>query len=222
MSQQLTVFMEKLVREVTEGMAAARRVRLMCEGTVFETWEPIHGVGLEPEQWAKDAETLVQAIIPELPKRRVQLSFIAEDSAGATMATHLRTVTGTNPAAQDLGTQNGAKALADALSSCGKTMDAILESARKIMDFQQQTIEQQATQLTDAHELFMAIRKAELENTEQDNVASQIIVEQLKQAAPIVMELLGNWATKQPPTKVVAQVAAAAQQAATNGAKVPS
>jgi hypothetical protein len=218
MSQQLVIFIEKLTREVSEGGQTCRRVRLMSEGTVFETWEPVHGSGLEPEQWARDAETLVQALIPELPKRRVQLTFVAEDSSGATISTQLRTVTGQNASAQDLGTQNGAKALADAIASVGKTMDATLETARKIMEFQQQTIEQQATQLSEAHELFMAIRKAELESTDQDNVASRIIMEQVQSAAPLLMTLLENWATRQP-AKAVAQVAAAAT-AASNGAKV--
>jgi len=220
MSQQLTIFMEKLTREVTEGMPAARRVRLMSEGTVFETWEPIQGIGLEPEQWAKDAETLIQALVPELPKRRVQLIFVAEDSAGGTITTLPRTVTGQNASAQDLGTQNGAKALADAIASVGKTMDTTLETARKIMEFQQATIEQQASQLSDAHELFMAIRKAELESTDQENVAGRIIMEQVQSAAPLLMTLLENWATRTPPTKTAAAQVTAAATAATNGAKV--
>lgn len=194
MSQPLASFMEKLTREVTEGMQVARRVRLMSEGTVFESWEPVQGIA--PEEWARDAETLVQALLPELPKRRVQLTFVAEDSAGATVATLLRTVTGQNPSAQDLGTQNGAKALADALAAIGKTMDATLETARKVMEFQSSQIDKLHTQLGEAHELFMAIRKAELENTEQESAASKILMEQVQNAAPLMMELLGHWATK--------------------------
>lgn len=218
MSQQLAVFMEKLLREITEGMPTPRRVRLIGEGTTFESWEPIHGSGLDPDTWAKDAELLVQALIPELPKRRVQLSFVAEDSAGATIATLLRTVTGTNPAAQDLGTQNGAKALADAIASVGKTMDATLETARKIMEFQAQQLERAHTQLGEAHELFMAIRKAELETTEQESAASRVMIEQLQQLAPMATALVEHWLTRQPAAKAAAQVTAAAT-AATNGAK---
>lgn len=222
MSQQLAVFMEKLTREITEGMPVPRRVRLMSEGTVFETWEPIHGAGLEAEQWAKDAETLVQALIPELPKRRVQLTFVAEDSSGATLATLPRTVTGQNPNAQDLGTQNGAKALADAIASVAKTMDHTLETARKMMEFQSAQLEKAHTQLTEAHELFMAIKKAELESNEQESAASRIMLEQVQQAAPLVMQLIQHWATTPPPKSIATAANAAAQAAAaaTNGAKV--
>jgi hypothetical protein len=198
MSQQLSVFMEKLTREVTEGMQAPRRVRLMCEGTVFETWEPIQGVGLDPEAWARDAETLVQALLPELPKRRVQLTFVAEDSAGASMGTLLRTVTGQNPSAQDLGTQNGAKALADAIASVAKTADAVLESARKMLDFQSSQLEKKDQQLAECHELFMAIKKVELEAGEQENAVSKIMTEQVQQALPLLMQLASHWVNSPP------------------------
>jgi hypothetical protein len=214
MSQQLAVFMEKLVREVQEGQAAPRRVRLMCEGTVFEAWEPIQGIGLDPEQWAKDAETLVQALIPELPKRRVQLSFVAEDSTGATLQTMLRTVTGQNPNAQDLGTQNGAKALADAIASVAKTTDFVGEMARKMLEFQSNQIEKLQSQLTDAHELFMAIKKAELDSSEQESATTRIMVEQFQQAAPLLMQLAEHWIKS--PSKSGGAVASVA--AATNGA----
>lgn len=190
---QLVAFMEKLVREVTDGMQAARRVRLMCEGTVFETWEPIQNAGIEPDVWARDAETLIQALIPELPKRRVQLTFVAEDSQGASLATMLRTVTGQNASAQDLGTQNGAKALADAIASVAKTADAILESARKMLDFQAAQLERKDAQLAEAHELFMAIKKVELEAGEQENAVTRIMGEQLQQAMPLLMMLGENW-----------------------------
>lgn len=213
---QLVAFMDKLVREVTEGMQAARRVRLMCEGTVFETWEPIQGVGLEPEVWARDAETLIQALIPELPKRRVQLTFVAEDSAGASLATMLRTVTGQNASAQDLGTQNGAKALADAIASVAKTADAVLESARKMLDFQSSQLELKDKQLAECHELFMAIKKVELEAGEQENAVTKIMGEQLQQAMPLLMTLAEHW-VKSPP-KVPGGSINAAVVSAANGA----
>jgi hypothetical protein len=196
MSQQLTVFMEKLVREIQDGMPVPRRVRLMSEGTVFETWEPIHGVGLEPELWAKDAETLIQALIPELPKRRVQLTFVAEDSAGGTLSTLLRTVTGQNPNAQDLGTQNGAKALADAIASVAKTTDFVGEMARKMLEYQAGQIEKLNGQLNDAHELFLAIKRVELETDETQGAATRIVVEQLQQAAPMLLKLVEHLVSK--------------------------
>lgn len=208
MSQQLAVFMDKLTREVTEGMQAARRVRLMCEGTVFETWEPIQGVGLDADAWARDAETLVQALLPELPKRRVQLTFVAEDSVGASLATVLRTVTGQNASAQDLGTQNGAKALADAIAGVAKTMDSVLESARKMLEFQSAQLEKKDQQLAECHELFMAIKKVELESGEQENAVGRIMTEQVQQALPLIMQLVEHWAKSPPKTTNGAAVAA--------------
>jgi len=208
--------MEKLTREVTEGMQAARRVRLMCEGTVFETWEPIQDAGIEPDIWARDAETLIQALIPELPKRRVQLTFVAEDSTGASLSTMLRTVTGQNASAQDLGTQNGAKALADAIASVAKTADAVLESARKMLDFQSSQLETKDRQLAECHELFMAIKKVELESGEQENAVTKIMSEQLTQAMPLVMTLVEHWAKS--PNKVPNGGALASVVTSANGA----
>jgi hypothetical protein len=221
MSQQLASFMEKLVREIQEGMPVPRRVRLMCEGTVFESWEPIHGVGLEPEQWARDAEILVQALVPELPKRRMQLSFVAEDSTGATLQTMLRTVTGQNANAQDLGTQNGAKALADAIASVAKTADAVLESARKLMEFQSGQIEKLQLHLDQAHEMFMAIKAAELESEENGNAASKIMLEQLQQASPLLMQLGEHWVKNlgnKAPAVTGGAAASVASKTPTNGA----
>lgn len=196
--QQLVTFMERLVRELQEGMPIPRRVRLIAEGTTFETWEPIVNVGIDPKTWAEDAETLIQALIQELPKRRIQLSFIAEDTAGATIATLLRTVSGTNASVQDLGTQNGAKALADALASVAKTSDHVLEQARKMLEYQASLIDKQAQQLADAHELFMAIKKVELEGEEQNGVVTGVIVEQLKTFGPMLMEVLEKVVTTPP------------------------
>lgn len=218
-NQQLLGFMEKLVHEVPEGLPVARRVRLMSEGTVFETWEPV--LGIDPDVWAKDVETLIQALLSELPKRRVQLQVIAEDSAGATLGTYMRTVTGTNPSAQDLGTQNGAKALADALASVAKTADAVGEQARRMMDFQAGIIEKQNTTLFEYHELFMAIKKAELDNVEEEGAVKKIVSEQLTQALPILGQLAQHLIEKASKTPAVASAingAAATVANVTNGA----
>lgn len=215
MSQKLETFMEKLTREVTEGIPQARRVRLMSDGTVFEVWEPV--AGINALEWAKEAETLVQALLAELPKRRVQLSFVAEDSSGAVMQTLLQTVTGQNANAQDLGTQNGAKALADAIASVAKTTDYVGEMARKMLEYQHSVIEKQNAQLFDFHELFMAIKKAELDSTEETSAAAKIMVEQVQQAAPMLLSLLEHWVKSPKPT--VSNVGAVAGVAsATNGA----
>lgn len=216
---QLQIWCEKLKREVTEGVPLARKIRLMTagEGTVWEEWQPISE--LDPVQWAADAEALVSALIPELPKRRVQLVFVAEDVAGATVANLPRTVQGQNQSAQDLGTQNGAKALADAIASLAKTTDAVLETARKLMTFQADQLEAAHKHLDGAHELFMAIRKVELESGEQENAASKIMMEQVQQAMPVLMTLFQHWAASPRAPKDLGSAAAAVANATTNGAK---
>ncbi len=214
---KFSVFMEKLVREVEEGQACARRVRLMCEGTTFETWEPIIGVDMNPEQWGADCETLIAALLSELPKRRCQLTCVAEDSTGATLATLLHTVTGQNANAQDLGTQNGAKALADAIASVAKTTDFVGEMARKMLDYQAGVIEKQNATLFDYHELFMAIKKAELDSSEESSAVGKVMVEQFQQAGPLIMSLLEHW-VKSPSKPSGGAVASAVAAAASNGA----
>jgi hypothetical protein len=218
MSQQLQTWFEKLKREVTEGVPAAKRVRLMTvgEGTIFDTWEPVSEI--DAAQWASDAESLIQMLLPELPKRRVQLIFVAEDHVGASVSNLIRSVSGTNPNAQDLGTQNGAKALADAMTAVGKLQEATLAQAHKMMEFQAQQLEKAQEAIADAHEFFMAIRKAELDHTEQESAASRIMMEQVSQAGPMLMTMLQHWATN--PKQGLSGVAAAAANAATNGAKV--
>ncbi len=217
MSQQLQIWCEKLKREVTEGTPLARRIRLMTagEGTVWQQWEPVSE--LDAADWANEAEQLIGALLLELPKRRVQLVFVAEDNAGATIGNLPRSVTGSNPNAQDLGTQNGAKALADAMTSVGKLMEATLEQARKMLEFQSGQLEKAQDNINDAHEFFMAIRKAELEHTENDSAASQIMVEQVKTAAPMLMAMLQHVVTNY--SKPGSGGIAAAANAATNGAK---
>ena len=195
----------------------ARRIRLMTggEAQIWHTWEPV--AELDPAQFAEEAESLVSALVLELPKRRVQLVFCAEDHGGGSVSQVLRSVTGQNAAAQDLGTQNGAKALADAMTAVGKLMESTLAQAMKMMDFQAQRIESQDETLHEFHELFMAVRKAELETTEQESAAGKMFMEQAQQLAPAVMSMFQHWMANQGKQGLGASSAAAA---ATNGAKV--
>lgn len=197
MSVQLQTWLEKLKKEVTEGSPMARRVRLCTvgDGTIWQSWEPL--AELDAEAWAIEAEALLNALRAELPKRRVQLVFQAEDHGGATIANLVRSVTGENPQAQDLGTANGPKALADAFVSVQKLMDATLESARKWTTFQTEHNEKLQAQLSEYHELFMAIKKVELESDQQENATSKIMLEQVQSAAPLLMQAFEHWLSQQ-------------------------
>lgn len=218
MSQELTIWCERLKKEVTEGMPAARRIRLMTagEGTVWQQWEPV--ADLDAAAWASEAEALISSLKLELPKRRVQLVFVAEDHAGATIQNKPRTVTGENASAQDLGTQNGAKALADAMTSVGRLMETTLEQARKMLDWQAHRMDAMGGELHDAHEILMAIKKVELEGEQQESAASKIMMEQVQQATPMLMQVLQHWATS-PSKSTLGSTVAAAANAAVNGAK---
>jgi hypothetical protein len=217
MSQELQTWCEKLKREVTEDTPSARRIRLITAGdaTVWQVWEPV--ADLNAEQWAEEAEALLASLKAELPKRRVQLLFVAEDHNGAAIANKPRTVTGVNESAQDLGTQNGAKALADAMASVGRLMDSTLESARKFMAFQSDQLERTHNQLAEAHEIFMAIKKVELESDEQQTAVSKIMVEQLQNGLPLLMKVVEHMVSK--PSNTLGSTVAAVANATTNGAK---
>lgn len=220
MSLQLQTWLEKLKKEVTDGAPMARRVRLCTvgDGTIWQQWEPLSE--LDAAQWAQEAEALLAGLKTELPKRRVQLVFQAEDHGGATISNLIRSVTGENPQAQDLGTANGPKALADAMVSIQKLMDATLESARKWTQFQTEHNEKLQDQLSEYHELFMSIKKVELESEEQGSAVNKIMLEQVQSAAPMLMQLLQHWATS--PGNKSNGSAVAAVVNATSAGKTPS
>lgn len=216
MSQELTVWVEKLKKEVTEGTPMARRIRLMTagEGTIWATWEPVSE--LVPAEWAAEAEALLTSLKFELPKKRVQVVFVAEDHGGASISNKPRTITGENANAQDLGTQNGAKALADAMTQVGKLMETTLEQARKMLDWQATRLDAVSKELSESHEVIMAIKKAEIETDEHENATSRVLVEQVQQASPLLLQAFQHWITTQA-NKGLGGVAAAAA-ATTNGA----
>jgi hypothetical protein len=217
MSQQLIVFATKHMREVEEGVPVARKIILSGEGQIFEQWCPV--IGLEPMQWAQEATALLKSLEDELPKRRCQMSFTAEDANGAPLAQCLISVTGKNAAVQDLGTQNGAKALSDALASVSKTMEAVLGQARQMMEFQAVQLNKAHDQLGEYVDLFQAIQKVELENGQQENAASQMLLRQVEEASPMIMGLIQHWMTN--PAKTAGATSGVAA-AATNGKVVTS
>lgn len=219
MSSELETWCEKLKREIVEGTPSARRIRLISadNATVWQVWEPV--AELNSAQWAEEAEALLASLKSELPKKRVQLLFVAEDHSSAAVANKPRTVTGTNESAQDLGTQNGAKALADAMASVGRLMDTTLESARKFMQFQSEQLEKAYGHVAEAHEVFMAIKKVELETEEQQSAMGKVLVGQLEQGLPLLMKVIEHVAMK--PSNL-SNGASAAAAAVTNGVKTAS
>lgn len=199
------------MKEVPESGTVARKIRMIVDSNVVETWDPV--LGLDAAGWVRDVDAIRDSLLEELPKRRVPCVFAAEDAAGGLISQHVTSVLGKNAAAQDLGTQNGAKALSDALASVAKTVDAVLAQARNMMDFQAAQLERKDEQIFEYAELFRAIQKLELEQGETENAVSKMLLTQLEGAAPIAMQALQHYMEKSHATKM----AAAAAAAATNG-----
>lgn len=215
-SQSLQIWAEKVMREVEEGAPMARRIRLQGEGQVFETWEPVQG--MKPHEWISEVEPLLDSLADELPKRRCQLVFSSEDDKGNPLGQCFVSVTGKNTSIQDMGTQNGAKALSESLGSVAKTMEFVMKQARDMLEFQAVQLEKAYDQNQEFVALFQAMQKLDLENGEQESVASRVLVEQIQQASPLLMQLVQHWMTDKA-QKGLGGVAAAAAAATTNGVK---
>lgn len=225
----LQLWAEKQMREVTEGVKPARRIVLTSESMTWEKWEPV--LGLDPVQWTREVEQFLDVMCEELPKRKVQLTFTAEDETGATLATHLRTVTGRNQAAADLGTQAGAKALADGIASIAKTCDAVLVTARNMMEFQsaqlskrEEDLQRREEDLRKAHELIAMIQKIEAEDGLTSNPVAEALAGHINEGAPIALQAIQYWLSKRGEEAAAANAAktainttTAAAAAATNG-----
>jgi hypothetical protein len=102
------------------------------------------------------------------------------------------------------------------MTSVGKLMESTLEQARKMLEFQSAQLEKAQDNINDAHEFFMAIRQAELSHTEQDSAASQMMMEQVKTAGPMVMQMIQHIVANASKQGLGGSAAAAA---ATNGVK---
>lgn len=192
MNQQVQLFAQKhMGREVVEGVPYARRVVLTIEGQPIERWEPV--LELEPLRWCEEVRILIDQLADELPKKRCQVVFTAEDVNGGTLGQCITNVQGRNASIQDLGTHNGAKALSDAMASVAKTMDATLKMARDMMEFQAGQLEKYAKQNHDFVELFQALQKIQVDDEKQESAVSALLLEQVKEASPLIMALAQRW-----------------------------
>jgi hypothetical protein len=192
---------DKQMREVTEGVRPPARIVLTSEGVTWERWEPV--MGLDPAEWTRATESYLDALADELPKRKVQLTFSAEDATGATLSTFLRTITGRNQAAADLGTQAGAKALADGIASIAKTTDAVLLTARNMMEFMGDQIRKREEDLSlrekdlrEAHALIAMIQKIEAEEGTASNPVAGALAKHIDDAAPMALQAVSYWLQK--------------------------
>jgi hypothetical protein len=225
--QQLVVFAAKWMREIEEGGPVARRIKLAFEGTLFETWEPI--LNQDPQLWCAEVETLIVSWLDELPKRRCQLTFTVEDNAGNVLATLIRSEQGKNAGMQDLGTNNGAKALADAMASIQKTAEATMKMCRDACEFYSSELQKAHDRLnksTDQNqewaELFQKLQQAELERADTDNALTKVLTEEVGKSMPMLMQVAQHLAMKGLNGSGKGPLAAAAAAAATPNGVTPS
>jgi hypothetical protein len=218
MNQQVAIFAQKhMGREIQEGVPYARRIALTIEGQPIERWEPVSE--LDPGQWCEELRTLLDQLADELPKKRCQVVLTAEDVNGGTLGQCLTNVQGRNASIQDLGTQNGAKALSDAMQSTAKTMDSVLKMARDMMDFQAGQLEKYAKQNHDFVELFQALQKIQVDDEKQESAVSALLLEHVKEASPLIMALAQKW-LESPGSGLGRGIGNAVAAAATNGKAV--
>jgi hypothetical protein len=94
----------------------------------------------------------------------------------------------------------------------------VLAQARNMMDWQAAQLERYGRENLEFVELFQALQKADLEQGEQSSAASQILVEQLRDAGPLLMALGQAYIQKM--QSAPAKVATSAVGAAVNGKAV--
>jgi hypothetical protein len=194
---------ERVIRVVESG-ATAKRIRLTTDGNVWHTWEaPFPSV----DDWTQEAEDMLIALAEELPTRRVSMTFTAEDGAGAVLSTTLKSVTGKNKVAAELGANQHAKAQADAMASLAATMETILRLARLQCETSGTQLEKQAQQIHDLIELNRARQEASLLEENQSSNAQAKLVEQFTEAAPMLLQALGSAMTKKTPLAAVPPIA---------------
>lgn len=216
----LETWASKLFGVVSESGSTARRIRLTSDGQTWDTWDAPFAT---PAEWAKEAESLLNALTSELPVRRISMVFTAEDATGAVLSQLPRSVMGTNKQAAEIGTHGGAKALAEALASVAHTMDDVLKAAREQLNTQGERIRADAEEIRALHELYRAQRERDLLEQVNSGAVDEFVQEQLKQGVPLALEAFGAWLDsykKTAATKAASKTIASATKAApaVNGA----
>jgi hypothetical protein len=221
MSSSLQQWAERWINVVTEGGTTASRIVLTSEGQKWETWERPF---TKPEDWAREAEALMSTLCEELPARKIQLMFTAEEAAGGILAQFPKSIIGKNKAAAEIGSQAGAKALSDALAACATTMDAILKSAAQWVTTMAVRTDADSEEIRALHDLLRAKREEEALATEQDSAVKTILVEQLKGLGPLISSGAELWMEKKKSElakKAPSAVASAVEAVAASAAKKP-
>lgn len=211
---------KEFARAAGEDGAKLHTIRLMGDGTQWETWSAPFP---ELEQFLVEAEAVKQAVADECPVRRVPLMFTAETAAGATLSQYPTSVQGKNKQADALAGSgnNAAKAFAEAMEGISRVVVATLKSAEVQVQTVTKTLESQATQIHDLIEYHRVKQELELTEARDNSNAQELVMAQVKEVLPLIPEALKFWLASQekqsPATKAVSAVVDAVTTNHSNG-----
>lgn len=176
------------------GDNAIKTIQLHSEGLIFETWS----VPFPPAaEWLEQARAVMASIAEESPKgKRVPLLFTAIGVASGEIATQCPTnVTGKNAAADTMIGSGGAtaKAFADAFVGIVATMNAVNKAAKEMVENVTQANRALTEQIVDLREFAEAVQDQALVNKKNEQGVNEYLVQQLKDASPLMLEAFGLW-----------------------------
>lgn len=213
---KLKTWAERMIREVDEeaGTLTSRITLTTTDGgQCWDTWE----APIELERFLVEAEQIKSQLATEFPKRRVQIMWTAIDANANIRGQLPDHILGQNANAADI-TAGGPRALVESMDAQARTMDRILKSAETQCVSLTKSLETTTTALNAMFELQTAKMEAEIVKKEAEASTEKVIAEQVKNAAPMVMELLMHLIQNAKPNSPIAQVAQVASTMMNGGA----
>lgn len=212
---KLSTWAERMIRQVDEesGTLTSRITLTTVDGgALWETWD----APIELERFLAEAEATKAQLATEFPKRRVAIMWTAVDANANIRGQSPDHILGQNAQAADL-TAGGPRALVESMDAQARTMDKILKSAEIQCTSLTKTVETISGALNGMYELQTAKMEAEIVKKEAETSTEKVIAEQVKNAAPMIMELLMHLIQNAKPASPVAQAAQAIAGAVMNG-----
>lgn len=156
----LAVWADRVLREVSQSGVTVERIRLTSvDGSTWETW---YAPFPAPDEWVREAESVLTELLDDWPSQDIQLIFIAEDKPGVILSQCTKRVKGRQKGAQSPFGGPG-KALADSMDAQARTMDRILATATGQIDMLSKTLELTQNQNVQLLETMKAMHFREME-----------------------------------------------------------
>lgn len=191
-----------------------KRIRCQTDTQILDTWDaPFAG----RETWCDEAEALIAAHAEQLPVRRHAILFTAEDSGGTILSQCTTHCMGRNKDAAEIGVNNGAKALTDAMNGIAQTVNTVLGTARQQCESLGKTVETLSEQVQDLVELHKAKTEKEIAETEMGSQVASMFIQKLDEFGPPLLELGKLYLTSKNNPSAVSAIVQAAANGATTG-----